>query len=253
MTPPLVSIVIPCYNLGAFVDEAIDAARAQTWRPIEIVVADDGSDDPRTVARLAEIEGGGVTVVRIAHAGPSAARNAGIGAAHGKYVFTLDADDRIAPTLIARAVDFMERDDNIGIVYSQVEFFGTMSGVWNLPAYRFPDILLGNMIPSAGLFRRADWARVGGYKIEMVEGWEDYDFWLSLIELGRTVVHIPEPLTHYRRRAGSRSSGRSREALIRCYATLFRNHLHLFAANIETVIDHIVDLRVRLARSEEQR
>jgi glycosyltransferase involved in cell wall biosynthesis len=252
MTSPTVSVVIPCYNLGEFISEAIDSARAQTWRDLEIVVADDGSEDAQTQALLVEIEREGLTVVRIPHGGPAAARNAGIGAARGSYIFTLDADDRIDPTLIERAVRIADADgnNNVGIIYSQVQYFGTMSGIWELPTYRFPDILLGNMIPSAGLFRRADWERVGGYNIDMIEGWEDYDFWLSLIELGRVVVQIPEPLTHYRKRAGSRSGGRPRDALIRCYSRIFRNHLHLYAANIETVIDHIVDLRVRLARCE---
>jgi glycosyltransferase involved in cell wall biosynthesis len=245
-----VSIVIPCHNLGAFIAETLASARAQTWRDTEIIVADDGSDDDETQAQLDSIARDEIRVVRIPHGGPSAARNAGIRASQGTYVFPLDADDLIDPTLIEKAVRIADDNADVGIVYSQIRFFGMMSGVWDLQAYRFPDILLGNLIPSAGLFRRTDWELVKGYDTEMVEGWEDYDFWLSLIELGRRVVQIPEPLFHYRRRPTSRSMDHQREALIRCYARLFRNHLDLYASNIETVIEHIVDLRTRLARCE---
>jgi glycosyltransferase involved in cell wall biosynthesis len=243
----LVSVVIPCFNAGAYVHEAVASARAQTWSSIEVIVVDDGSDDDETRAALEAIDRDGTArVLRITHSGPSVARNAGIACAAGPYIFALDSDDRIAPTLIERAVRIMAADDAVGLVYSQAQFFGTMTGVWNLPAYRFPDILLGNLIPSAaGLFRRGDWAVTGGYNPNMVDGWEDYDFWLSIIERGREVVQIPEPLVYYRRTNHSRGQGRSRETIVRGYAQLLRNHQRLFVDHIEVVIEHILDLRLR--------
>lgn len=249
----LVSVVIPCFNAGAYLLEAVASARAQTWSSVEVVVVDDGSDDAETVEALARVEQEGSHLIRIAHAGPAAARNAGIEATRGAYIFTLDGDDRMDPTLIERAAGVMAQDDGVGIVYSQVQFFGDRTGPWELPPYRFPDILLGNMIPSAALFRRSDWAAVGGYNTNMVEGWEDYDFWLSLIERGRAVVQIPEPLLHYRRHGHSRSGGRSRETVVRCYAQLFRNHSRLFNEHIETIVGHILDLRLQVAAAGAQR
>jgi glycosyltransferase involved in cell wall biosynthesis len=246
-----VSVVIPCYNHGAFVAEAIASVSVQTWTNLETIVVDDGSDDDMTRQAIASLEHDPrVRVVRIPHGGPAAARNAGIDAAAGPYVFTLDADDRIAPTLIEKAVGIADADAHVGIVYCEAQFFGARTGVWELQPYRFPDILLGNVIPSAGLFRRADWERVNGYNPNMTDGWEDYDFWLSLIALGRRVVQIPEPLLEYRRCETSRSTGLSRDAVIRSHAQIFRNHLDLYAAHIDTVITHIVDLRTRVARLE---
>jgi glycosyltransferase involved in cell wall biosynthesis len=248
-SPSTVSIIIPCYNHGAFLDEALAAAFTQTWPDCEVIVVDDGSDDGSTQQAFARLEDDDrVRVVRIPHSGLPSARNAGIEAARGQYVFTLDADDRIGPTFIEQAVRLADADDRIGIVYSQRQFFGAKTGLADLPPYGFPDILLGNVIPSAALFRRDDWARVGGYNPNMIEGWEDYDFWLSLIALGRSVVKIPEPLYYYRR--GSSTFSLSRDVAIRCHAQIFRNHPDLYTAHIETIVAHIFDLRMRVAELE---
>lgn len=245
--PSSVSIIIPCYNHGAFLPEALASVFGQTWPDREVIVVDDGSDDGLTQQAFANLEEDDrVRLVRIPHSGLPAARNAGIDVARGPYIFTLDADDRIGPTLIEQAVRLADADDRIGIVYSHPQLFGERTGLSKLPPYRFPDILLGNLIPSAALFRRDDWARVNGFNTNMVDGWEDYDFWLSLIALGRHVVRIPEPLYHYRR-GSSTFTSLSREKAIRCHAQIFRNHLDLYTAHIDTVIAHIFDLRAQVA------
>jgi glycosyltransferase involved in cell wall biosynthesis len=246
----LVSVVISCYNLGAYVREAVASVRAQTWPDLEVIVVDDGSEDPETIQALADLRADGVDVVRIPHGGVPAARNAGMTRALGQYLVSLDADDFIERTFIEKAMRILTADDRVGIVYSEVQLCGDQTGAFELPPYRFPDILLRNVIPSAALFRRADWEAAGGYNSNMVDGWEDYDFWLSLIERGCEVVRIPEPLLYYRRHGATRSGRRPREAVIRAYARLFRNHERLFTDHIETVVGHILDLRVQLARAE---
>ena len=85
---PLVSVVIPCFNHGRYLRECLDHVRAQTWPEVEIVVVDDASTEPDTLAILDEIErSGDVRLIRQdANGGPSRARNAGIAASNGRYV-----------------------------------------------------------------------------------------------------------------------------------------------------------------------
>src|SRR5262249_38467152 len=95
-----VSIIIPCYNLGAFLPEAVASARAHTRPASEIAIIDDGSTDQRTLALLDRFRGEGLAVLRAAHQGLSATRNHGISRARGEYILCLDADDILMPTFL---------------------------------------------------------------------------------------------------------------------------------------------------------
>lgn len=201
---PRVSVVIPCYNLGAFLGDALASVRAQTLGEVEILVVDDGSDDPGTLETLAAIEQQGVQVLRTVNLGVAAARNRGISAASGVYILPLDADDRIAATYLQKAAAILDAQPEVGIVYCRAELFGARQGEWRMPEFSLPHHLLDNLIFSAAMFRREDWLRAGGYDETMRDGWEDWEFWIRLLGLGRDVVRLPEPLFSYRIRHGSR-------------------------------------------------
>jgi glycosyltransferase involved in cell wall biosynthesis len=244
MTPdtPKVSVVIPCYNQGRFVDEAVASVLAQTYRHFEIVVVNDGSTDEQTTALLDAYDRPKTRVIHTPNQGLAAARNAGIAAAAGAYILPLDADDKIDDTYMEKAVRVLEADESVGIVYCEAHFFGEKSGRWELPDYSLDRLLLENMIFCAGFFRKADWAAAGGYNTNMVHGWEDYDFWLSLIELGRGVHRIPEPLFYYRMRADSMVNSLSREQYVYLASQLFRNHDALYKENIQHLFSHVFKL-----------
>ncbi|MBE6467087.1 MAG: glycosyltransferase family 2 protein [Alphaproteobacteria bacterium] len=195
---PRVSIVIPCYNHGQYVDEAVNSCLAQSYDDIEIIIVNDGSTDEATNTLLNNYSKPKTKVINKQNEGLAEARNTGIAAATGKYILPLDADDKIGPTYIEKAVNVIENNDKIGIVYCLAEFFGAKQGLWPLKEYKFPDILNSNRIFCTALFRKSDWEKVGGYKKEMIYGLEDYEFWLSLIENGVGVYRIPEVLFYYR-------------------------------------------------------
>ena len=194
-----VSVIIPCYNHGKYVDEAVQSCLMQTYSNIEIIIVNDGSTDEFTNALLHNYKKEKTKVITTPNQGLAMARNVGIDAATGDYILPLDADDKIAPTYIEKAVNILKQKENVGIVYCRAEFFGTQTGVWDLPEYKFPDILNRNCIFCTAMFRKSDWKDVGGYKKEMIYGWEDYEFWLSLIEKGRAVYMLPEILFFYRK------------------------------------------------------
>ncbi len=203
MPMPRVSVIIPCFNDGVFIDEAVDSVLRQTYRDIEIVIVDDGSDDGETRERLQRYERPSVRVIFTSNKGLSTARNTAIAHANGEYVLPLDADDRIHETYVEKAVRVMDGDSALGIVYCEAELFGEQTGVWDLPEYSFERILLQNMIFCSALMRKKDIEQVGGYNVNMTSGHEDWDLSLSLIGLGRKVYKIPESLFFYRIKQGS--------------------------------------------------
>lgn len=235
-----VSIVIPCYNAGELLREAVDSALAQTHADTEVVVVDDGSTDPRTAEVLASLAGPRVTVIRQANAGPAAARNRAIAAATGEFILPLDADDRFDPTYAAKALAEMQRDPSLGIVYCDAMKFGAESGIWKLPAFSLREMAVDNVIFCSSLFRKADWAAVGGYRESLRHGMEDYEFWLRILSLGRGVAKIPEPLFFYRIQESSRTTQfmEHRPNVVATYAEIFRANLDFFARHAEVLFEH---------------
>ena len=242
-SPPIVSVIMPCFNQGQFIEEAVESIIAQTFTPVEIIIINDGSTDIETVRLLNHYQKPNVSVIHTENRGPSAARNVGIYQAKGQYILPVDADDRIAPTYLEKAVPILASQPEIGIVYTQAELFGAKTGSFDLPPYQFPDILLGNMIFNSSLYRKADWEKVGGYNENMVCGWEDYDFWLSILELGKDVFRIPEVLYYHREVANSRSEQMTQEHWVKSYTQIFANHPQLYSDHIDILFRQIVELR----------
>ncbi len=227
-----VSIIVPCYNHGRYVDEAVQSCLNQTYQDVEIIIVNDGSTDKETNELLNNYQKPKTKVIKIPNQGLSMARNTGIKEASGSYILPLDADDKIAPTYIEKAVKILDENNKIGIVYCNAEFFGARQGPWNLPEYNFSTQLNGNCIFCTSLFRKSDWEKVGGYKKEMKYGYEDYEFWLSLIEKGCKVYKIPEVLFYYRQhQTASMLKKMDEEKLIYSYNTIFSFHKKLYRKN----------------------
>lgn len=233
---PKVSVVIPCYNLGHYLDEAVASALAQTMTDLEIIVVDDGSTDPATCALLADYRRPRTRVLRGGNAGVSTARNRGIDAACGEYILPLDADDRIAPGYLEKAVAVLEQRPEVGIVYCRAQLFGEVRGEWVTPEFSLPHMLLDNLIFSAALFRRNDWLTVGGYDARMRKGWEDWDFWLRVLELRRKVFRLDDILFSYRIRKGSRERSLGWFEKLWLMQNLIVRHFRLYAANAHLLL-----------------
>lgn len=202
-----VSVIMPCYNDGKYIGEAISSVWAQTYKNIELIIIDDGSDDEDTKRLLCSIsQDKRVSVLYAEHAGPASARNFGIENATGTFILPLDSDDIIEPTYIEKAVDIIQKDKAVGAVYCQAYLFGEKRGRWELPDFSLRDMLIDNIVFVTALFRKTDWERVGGFDISMDEGMEDYDFWISILEIGKEIYQIPETLFYYRIKKESRTT-----------------------------------------------
>lgn len=196
MSRPRVSVVIPCYNSGATLPQTLASLRAQSWPDLEIVVVDDGSSDPETMAVLEGLDD--VALVRQPNAGLPAARNAGFRAASGELVLPLDADDWLEPDAVERlARTLLEADDDIGFAFAHLALEGEASGVLRKRYNLFEQLFL-NQLPYCVMIRRALWREIGGYDEAMRQGYEDWEFNIRLGLAGHFGRETPAPLFHYR-------------------------------------------------------
>jgi glycosyltransferase involved in cell wall biosynthesis len=201
---PVVSIVIPCYNYGEFLKDAVDSVYRQTFLSYEIIIVDDGSTDPATqeVLRTYEeksAEKSRLRVLRKENGGLPAALNTGIRAARGLYICCLDADDTLEPTYLEKTLILLETAADSGFAYSWLRSFGDRRYIWRTKPLDPYDLPHKNCSYSAALYRRADWEKAGGYAEDMRGGYEDWEFWIRLMRLGARGYAIEESLFNYRR------------------------------------------------------
>lgn len=227
---PKVSVVIPYYNDGKYIAETLYSVNQQSYSNIEIILIDDGSTDTESIHIFDGIQLNNGVKLRETNAGPSAARNLGISHAAGKYILPLDADDKIDTSYVEKAVEILERNPSCGIVYSHGAFLGIDGGKWNLPPFSMGRMLISNIIFNAGLFRRDDWKACGGYDESLKAGIEDWEFWLSILELEREVYQIPEVLFYYRIKKVSRNQqfGKKQDIIRKTCFAIQEKHKDLY-------------------------
>jgi len=238
---PRVSIVVPVYNAGGFLARALRSASAQSYRDFETVVVDDGSTDARTLTILDAAERQGtVAVHRTPNRGVAAARNLAVERARGAFILPLDADDCLRTGFLEKTVLVLEENPEIAIVHTWVELIGGHHGLWRTGEFSVRALLSRCTIHVTSLYRREVWADVGGYDPSFTEGAEDWDFWLSAAARGWRARGIPEPLTQYRRRPGSRELGaRAAGVSARVMRRLIAKHRPAYEAHFD---DALADL-----------
>jgi glycosyltransferase involved in cell wall biosynthesis len=242
---PKVSVVIPCYNHGDFLLETLDSVKAQTFKDYEIIVVNDGSTDISTISLLQNLNRDKVRVIHTRNNGVSSARNRGIKEAQGDYILPLDADDKIGADYLSLAVKTLEENQGVAIVYCERVLFGEYEGMYSLPDYDPRALLIDNCIYPAALYRKTDWKAVGGYSEKMVYGWEDWDFWISLSELNKRVVKIPEPLFYYRVRSVSRDHALRLHQKIAMMILIILRHKNLYLSNYDLLLKRLSQLCLR--------
>lgn len=203
MTLPKVSVIIPCFNHGEFLPEAVASVTSIPRNDVELIVVDDGSTDERTAKEMAALAVQGLHVIRQENKGLSAARNTAIRACKGQYVFPLDADDRLRSGYIERGIRTLDADPKVGVVYADGEFFGAVNRRWKVGAFDAIQLLQKNFMGACAVFRRVVWEQNGGYDERMLDGFEDWDFWIGAYEHGWQFAYVPEVLFDYRKTEGS--------------------------------------------------
>ena len=196
---PSVSVVIPCYNYGRFLADAVESVLSQTIPPRQIIIVDDGStDDSRAVAgRYAAHPT--VQLIAQPNQGAIAAYNNGVRASSGEFFLILSADDRLDARYLERAVPLLSAHPEAGYAYTAYRMFGARHRLLAAPPFSARRLRLRPYINATALFRRAAWEQAGGFSAAMDGGHEDWDFYVTLAGLGWPGVARQEVLFHYRK------------------------------------------------------
>jgi glycosyltransferase involved in cell wall biosynthesis len=212
---PLCSILIPAYNVDRYIAEAVESALSQTYRPIEVVIVNDGSTDGTHDAIVPYLDAPEVVYVDQANRGLAGARNSGFAASHGSLVALLDGDDTWMPERLDRCVRELRENPSLGWVTSDTYLIE--NGVRTQRKYRnysestvppdrqLDEIARRNFMFVGGVIRRELFERYGTFD-ESLRQAEDYDLWIRFMLGGERVGLIEEPLGWYRMRDDSLSA-----------------------------------------------
>lgn len=238
-TGPRVTVLIPCCNLGAYLNDAVESVLAQTYQDFEILIVDDGSTDPDTVRLLNDYVRPKTTVYRTPNRKLAAARNFLVQRARGEYLCALDADDKLHPEYLEKTTAALDQDRSLGFVSTRLQTFGADTRVW-------PDdtrcdlvtLLCDDPVHCAALVRRSAVLAVGGYDERMPhQGNEDWDLWISLVEAGYPGIILDDILFFYRRRPGSMCDECTSGAVhINAIEYLTRKHAESYRAHWQDVV-----------------
>ncbi|MFG0283785.1 MAG: glycosyltransferase family 2 protein [Phycisphaerales bacterium JB039] len=203
--PAQVSFVIPCFNHGRFVGDAVRSALGQEAVETEAIVVNDGSTDEKTARACDRLASDRVTVIHQENRGLPAARNVGAGRTAADLLVFLDADDWVEPafcrTLMAKleAARAAPGGEAVSHAYCQERLEDLGTGVWRVPEWDPGLLLITNLHPVTALVRRDCFEAAGGFDETMTGGYEDWDLWLKFAERGWRGVRVCEPLFVWRR------------------------------------------------------
>ena len=193
-----VSVIIPLYNQGQYIKEAIKSLQESSYKNLEIIVVNDGSNDGETNQIFQELLG--VIKVFKPNGGLSSARNAGIQVSSGEFILLLDSDDKIHPEYIEKAVTALMNNPDVSYVGCYTRNFEAY-GYAQAPVGFIPELMLfmnTNVVNSTNLYRSTAIQKAGNFDEELIS-YEDWDYFISLYENGCKGDILPMELFFYRR------------------------------------------------------
>jgi glycosyltransferase involved in cell wall biosynthesis len=249
---PLVSVIVPAYNAETFIGHTLNSILAQTYKNIEVLVVDDGSQDRTAeIVKLIAQRDHRVILLQQANAGVAAARNLAIKKSRGEYIAPIDADDIWYPQKLKKQVQSMlQAEPSVGLVYAwsvDINEEGLLTGGYNaslLEGKVYIPLVYGNFLGHASvpLIRRTCLEKVGYYNCQLKEqnaqGCEDTDIYLRIAEHYQFQV-VPEFLVKYRKTISSMSCN---------YTSMAKSH-NLLLADVQQRHPEIPSTIYQWARS----
>ena len=198
MTIPFVSVIIPCFNQGIFVKDALESLEKCDQNLFETIIVNDGSTDDFTNNYLNELSSRGFFVLTQKNLGLAEARNNGIKKAKGDYILPLDSDNKIRPGYLAKSLEVFEKNKDVAVVYGNAQYFGSKDGVLRPGKFNLQRLMLRNYIDACAVIRKSVIESVGYYDTMRFMGLEDWDLWLRIAFAGKGFHYIDEVLFDYR-------------------------------------------------------
>jgi glycosyltransferase involved in cell wall biosynthesis len=201
----LLSVIIPYYNLGNYLDETITSVLKSTYPSIEIIIVNDGSTDNKSIATLEKYRHfKNISIIDKTNTGLADSRNIGAQAAQGYFMAFLDADDTVESSYFTKAITLLKQYDNVHFVGCWTRYFGNSKAIWPTFNPEPPLLLTHNLINSSSLVYKT-WAFLSSGKndSDFKIGLEDYASVICMKSNGLNGVAIPELLFNYRVRKNS--------------------------------------------------
>ncbi|MDU1889298.1 MAG: glycosyltransferase family A protein [Dysgonomonas sp.] len=239
---PIISVIVPCYNQAKYLPEALQSVLDQDYPHWECIVVNDGSpDNTDEVARRWVNKDSRIKYFRKENSGVCDTRNFGVKQAIGEYIIPLDADDKIGPHYFTEAVNTFIKHPKVKLIYSDTILFGDRDEEIINPPFVFEKMITENQIFNSAIFRRKDFLAAGGYNLNMFDGIEDWDFYLSLIQPNDKVVKLNAFHYYYRIKEVSRSMRifKETEKNDAMLLQMFKNHLPLFLEYLNPIRNKI--------------
>lgn len=227
-----VSVIIPCFNKGKYVKEAVESVINQTYQNIEIVCIDDCSTD-NSYEILKELANKYENIILLRNEenkGVVYSRNTAIEKATGEYVLPLDADDTIEPAYIEKAARILNTYNQVGVVYCKYKYFGASQRKIEIPKFTKEYLLYSSCISCCSMFRKKDFQKIGGYKECMKNGCEDWELWLTFYENGYGFHRIDEYMLNYRKEKDTRTKHADRN-INEVKNNIIKFHINLYLSD----------------------
>jgi glycosyltransferase involved in cell wall biosynthesis len=189
---PILSIIIPCYNSEATLETTLESVLIQNFQDWEAIIVNDGSTDLTEEIALKWVnQDNRFNYFSKQNEGLGKTRNYGISKAKGTYILPLDSDNQLMKDFSREAIDVFEKNNEVGVVYGDAEYFGDKNGLWKVDQYDLKKILYDNYIDACAVYRKKLVEKVGGYDENMpFQGNEDWEFWLALGALDVKFHHL---------------------------------------------------------------
>lgn len=249
---PLISVIIPCYNSGEYLPDAVESVKKhRNAASIEIIIINDGSTDEKTLALLNKFgDTEGIRIYNIPNSGPATARNIGAKAAKSDYLLFLDSDNKIVPKYIDKSIEILKKNENVGVVYGNPEFFGEVGDFYFFPKeFDMASLLITNYIDTCAVLRKKVWEEIDGFDENRNLTQEDWDFWIRVGKTNWKFYYINEVLFYYRVRKNSHVSvthnNIEKKKLLKY---IYLKHSDLFIDNYYNMASELAKLRYEKSR-----
>jgi len=194
------SVIIPCYNHGAFLEETIQSVvQSDPERICEIIVINDGSSDSKTLDVLTKLKNEKLTVIDQENLGLAGARNKGIEISSCDYLLILDSDNKIRRDFILKFTDLQSSGVSFDMLHGNAEYFGERKGCWPSAPLNLMRICKTNYIDACSIIKKDSLIELGMYDSQMpYMGWEDWDLWIRMATNKKVTLYFDEVFFDYR-------------------------------------------------------
>ncbi len=238
----LISVIIPCYNDAKYIEQAVLSVLNQTYLNIEVIVVDDGSNE-ETKKVLNKLKHQITKLITQENQGQSAARNVGICESNGEYILVLDSDDYFEPSFIEKAIKFFLENEKTKIVtcFANLILENGKSYIYKPKGGDITCFLCSNGALGSAMFKKIDWNIAGGYDETMRQGFEDWEYYIRLLQKEGVAQVIEEPLYNYRKRNNT-TTQRANKVKYELLLYLFRKHIELYTKHIDNYVSFLLSI-----------